>query len=106
MNATNDTVSRPAVLVGHSLEMDMMMWVMNSPEVAPAFILARSGYDVWLGNNRGNMYSTKHVTLDPKKDREYWSFSWEEMGTYDVPAWIDYVLQETNRQNLTYLAHS
>jgi len=63
--------SKPPVLLQHGLESDMMQWVMNKPEVAPAFVLAREGYDVWLGNNRGTRFSSKHTTLDPKK-KPYW----------------------------------
>jgi len=44
----------------------MMQWVFNEPNVAPAFVLARKGYDVWLGNNRGNRFSQQHSTLNPK----------------------------------------
>jgi hypothetical protein len=35
----------------------MMSWVMNNPDEAPAFLLVKNGYDVWLGNNRGNRFS-------------------------------------------------
>lgn len=58
---------------------------------APAFALSREGYDVWLGNSRGNKYSEKH--LNPKISGEkYWDFTFEEMGTYDLPASFEYVL--------------
>jgi hypothetical protein len=48
---------------------------MNWPDVAPAFVAARNGYDVWLGNSRGNKYSMAHTTLDVKKE-DYWQFDW------------------------------
>ena len=43
-------------------------------------------------------------------DREYWQFSFEEFGLYDIPAEIQYALDLTAESNpsgkLTYIGHS
>tara|TARA_B110000285_G_C14621085_1_gene379166 strand:+ start:75 stop:449 length:375 start_codon:yes stop_codon:yes gene_type:complete len=83
----------------------MMQWVYNTPDVAPALVLARAGYDVWMGNNRGTRFSQTHTTLN-KTDKAYWDFSWEEMGTKDTPAVIDYILQQTGADKINYIGHS
>ena len=80
---------------------------MNYAEESPAFIAAANGYDVWLGNSRGNTYSREHVTLDPDVDEEqYWAFDWQEMGQYDLSAVMEYILQNTNNAKLAYIGHS
>lgn len=35
-------------------------------------------------------------------DSEFWDFSWNEIGIYDVPATIDYILNVTNQQKIAY----
>ena len=86
--------AKPPVLLQHGLECDMMQWVFNRESVAPAFVLARAGYDVWMGNNRGNRFSQTHTTLN-NTSKEYWTFDWEQMGTKDTPAVIDFILEKT-----------
>lgn len=81
-------------------------WIMNYEKTAPAFQLARAGYDVWLGNQRGTMHSMGHKTLDPKKDKAYWEFSFTEMGDYDAPAQIDFARMTTGQDKVTYIGHS
>ena len=78
---------------------------MNEPDKAPAFILARAGFDVWMGNNRGSYYSEEHVKWSIK-DKEYWEFDFEEMGLHDLPAFIDFILITSGARNLTYIGHS
>ena len=59
-------IRKPPLLMQHGIECDHMFWFVGEPEIAPPFILARSGYDVWLGNNRGNRFCKSHERLDPK----------------------------------------
>jgi lysosomal acid lipase/cholesteryl ester hydrolase len=79
-----------------------MDWVMNDVDKAPAFQLASNGFDVWLGNNRGNYYSFESANTTYKK-REFWHFGPEDMGVKDLPAMIEYILGKTNEKKLTLL---
>lgn len=53
-------------------------------------MLADAGYDVWLGNARGTENSRKHISLKPSGffQKAFWSFSWHEIGHFDIPASI------------------
>lgn len=82
----------------HGIEDSDFIWVQNDPDKAPAFILAKAGYDVWLGNNRGSENSLNHVNYTTS-DPEFWDFDFEDMGTHDVPTFIDYILNNTKNTN-------
>eukprot|EP00347_Sterkiella_histriomuscorum_P012496 403368358 len=105
----NQPVQKPTVLLQHGLGADAGQWIMHRPEVAHAFVLARDGYDVWMGNNRGSQYGLEHETLDPNDPVDkpvFWNFDFEEMGTKDLPATIDYILDQTGQDKLSYVGHS
>lgn len=76
--------------------------------VQSGFLLADAGYDVWLANSRGTRPSRGHVRLSSTglRQKDYWSFSWHEIGVYDLPAMIDYILDKTNHKQLNYIGYS
>ena len=97
-------VSKPAVLLQHGLMCDSMFYLANDPEKTPAFILVEQGYDVWLGNNRGNRFARGHTSFDTS-EQAFWDFNFMDMGKYDTPAFIDFVLSKTKQSKLTYIGH-
>lgn len=70
-----------------------------------AYVLADAGYDVWLPNFRGNLYSYRHVTLTGK-DRQYWDYGFHETAVFDLAAIIDHVIQKTGVEKVFYIGHS
>ncbi|CAB3231363.1 unnamed protein product [Arctia plantaginis] len=103
-NNLNDK-PKGVVFLQHGLLSSSAEWVLMSPGKGFAYLLADAGYDVWMGNARGNTYSRKHVTIKPTSS-SFWKFSWHEIGYYDVPAMIDYVLKETGVQKIQYIGFS
>lgn len=69
-----------------------------------AFYLAKSGYDVWLGNNRCG-FDPKHTSLT-YDDPRCWAWNIRQMGVMDLPALISRVLSETGFPKLALIAHS
>nr|CAD7603736.1 unnamed protein product [Timema genevievae] len=91
------------VLLQHGVLSCSVDWIITPSGLG--YLLADAGYDVWMGNSRGNTYSSSHVELS-LEDPEFWQFSWHEMGIYDLPATIDYVLEQTAQRKLYYIGHS
>ncbi|CAB3254442.1 unnamed protein product [Arctia plantaginis] len=80
-------------------------FIIAGPESGLAYLLSEENYDVWLGNARGNKHSRRHIFMDPS-EALFWDFSWHEIGVYDLPAMIDFVLEKTKRKELKYIGHS
>lgn len=97
---------RPVIYLHHGLLMNSEVWVANiDPSKCLAFVLADMGYDVWLGNNRGNKYSKKHVSHHPSTG-VFWNFSIDDFALYDIPDTIEYILYIVSQQNLVYIGFS
>ncbi|XP_076324164.1 gastric triacylglycerol lipase-like [Tachypleus tridentatus] len=96
---------RQVVFLQHGLLSSSTDWIVNPATESLGYILADAGFDVWLGNFRGNTYSRKHVKYSTDSN-EFWEFSFDEMALYDLPAMIDFVLNKTGESQLYYIGHS
>lgn len=106
VNAGPDSTRKPVVYLHHGLLMNSEVWVcLTEEERCLPFTLANRGYDVWLGNNRGNKYSKKSTKFSPTSAR-FWNFSMDEFAFHDIPDTIDYILNTTSQPSLSYIGFS
>ena len=65
----------PVVFLQHGLFSSADCWLGHFADKTPALQFAHAGYDVWLGNNRGNHHSRKHIKLEAdKNNKEFYNF--------------------------------
>jgi len=69
-------------------------WFFNDERIDLALLLAGKGYDIWITNSRGTVFSNEHVRYSDR-DSHFWEFSVHEMGKYDVPANLAYIRTKT-----------
>lgn len=63
------------VFLMHGLLGSSFDFVTMGPGVSIAYDLAEAGYDVWLGNARGNKMSRAHEILSPVlNNKRFWAF--------------------------------
>ncbi|KIW97306.1 uncharacterized protein Z519_02698 [Cladophialophora bantiana CBS 173.52] len=106
VNAGADSTRKPVVYLHHGLLMNSEVWVcLTEEERCLPFTLVQQGYDVWLGNNRGNKYSKKSTRHSPISPR-FWNFSMDEFAFHDIPNTIDYILNTTSQPSLSYIGFS
>lgn len=93
------------VLLSHGVFDSADGWILRGKN-SLAIMLADAGYEVWLLNQRGCRYSREHVTLNPDKDAKFWDYSANELGIFDLPANIDYILNVTGQSQIKIVGFS
>ncbi|KAH8379890.1 hypothetical protein KR009_007824 [Drosophila setifemur] len=101
----NQNEKRSPVLLMHGLFSNSDCWLCSGPDNSLAYLLADAGYDVWLGNARGNIYSRENNFIS-LNSHQFWHFDWHEIGTIDLAAMIDYIIDETDFSKVDYVGHS
>ncbi|KAI9571698.1 Alpha/Beta hydrolase protein [Boletus coccyginus] len=113
---------KPAVYLHHGLLMNSEVWVCLTDEArCLPFVLAEqgkcgcvhtigadgtpAGFDVWLGNNRGNKYSKKSIHHKPNSSK-FWNFSLDQFAWHDIPDSIEYILARTGVGSIGYVGFS
>lgn len=76
-------VGKTVAYLQHGLLDSSATWVLMGPQQSLGYMLADLGYDVWLGNKRGNRYSRGHINDDPDgrfgNRKKFWKFSWHDV---------------------------
>ncbi|XP_053698629.1 lipase 1-like [Sabethes cyaneus] len=97
--------SKHPVFMWHSLFSSCSDWVLIGRNHGLAYLLADRNYDVWMGNARGTRYSRKHERYSVSSAK-FWDFTFHEIGYYDLPASIDYILEQTKARRVHFVGFS
>lgn len=97
-NESTAAVAVRPVLLMHGLEASSRDWFDGLNAQALPYMLWRAGFDVWMGNNRGNFLSNRDCVV--------WNWTVIEMADYDLPRMIEEVLNTTGAEKLSYVGHS
>lgn len=99
------TINR-TILLHHGLLGSSADWILWGPEKSLPYLLCQAGYDVWMANARGNCYSRGQISLKVNSI-QFWKFSWQEMGQFDLPAFIDYIRKiKKFKEPINFIGHS
>ena len=101
---TSPSPKKPAILLQHGCFQSSDAWLDNGI-YSPAYSLSERGYDVWLGNIRGNRYS-RHSNSSYFQEHNLWNYSVQDIGLLDTRPTIQYILNYTGNEKLAYVAYS
>ncbi|KAL3277196.1 hypothetical protein HHI36_012547 [Cryptolaemus montrouzieri] len=93
------------ILFVHGLSACADTFFVNKNNSAPV-VFANNDYDIWFLNSRGTEHSLTHSIWNSTTEKEFWLFSWQEIGLIDLPLAIDMVLENNVHEKLILVGHS
>ncbi|KAL7812358.1 Alpha/Beta hydrolase protein [Trichoderma aethiopicum] len=106
VNCGPKSTKKRVAYLHHGLLMNSEVWVcLTDEQRCLPFELVERGFDVWFGNNRGNKYSKKSIHSSPTS-LKFWDFSIDEFAFHDIPNSIEYILETTGQESLSYIGFS
>lgn len=100
-----NTEPKGTVFLMHGLFRNSADYIATGPEIALPYLLSDHGFDCYLGNARGSKFCTKHETHS-YDSKDFWNFSWEEIGLYDLPAMLELAIDKSGSPKVNYVGHS
>ena len=98
------------VLIMHGLLDNSKSWLIKKVDQNLPVFLVNNGYDVWIGNNRGNDLSLEHIDREHHDWKQFygkfWDFSWDQFALHDLPTMIQYIQDATGYHKIDYIGHS
>ena len=91
------------VLFVHGFLGSIFSWFYNEQSIPLQFI--DKGYDVWIVNLRGNLFSWSH--RDPKiSPKEFFDYNFHIHGEVDIPTVYENILKITKEDKITLVGNS
>jgi len=84
------------VLILSGLQCSSRDWFAGLDKDALPWLLWDAGYDVWVGNNRGTVFSRTNG----------WNWNVLDMADYDFPTMVSAVIERSSATSLAFVGHS
>ena len=101
---------KKSILISHGLLDNSFTFLARGKNESLPFILASHNYNVWLMNNRGNIFSSGHKDSNKTAENifsDYWDFTFEEFAKYDLFSCLNYIRNFDNtHEKIGYICHS
>jgi hypothetical protein len=95
------------VIINHGLLDNSFTFMAMGKNYSLPYLLADQGFEIWMTNNRGTVFSYEHLIYDSFQiNSPYWEFTVHELSKYDLPANIEYVKNVTGFSKVNYIGHS